>query len=419
MKVTVLGTGCIWTKRACASYLINDDIIIDPGSGTLKQLLKSSNNLLHHEKIEKIKLILITHYHIDHYFDVVHLMWKIASEKNPNTSATVICPPGGKERIMKLCELGMSQPTYNKLNFDKYINFVDASKLNKFVYKDFEITSFLMDHGPTVDYGYMIKERNGKTVSFTGDTNYCKNLEYMINHSDVAFVDMAGTDISNKHFNIIDGIELMYKYKGKCNIIPCHLTSQALDYCNGKINPPQDLMVLNIDDEMPYDFVLKAGSGVKKSQTTDFKFESEKFDKLYGDIVDLNLSLTKRGTSSYKFPTYCFDIVLHNSSTVIGSVVYSVVPDSFEGHNDNVSLSLKEGYNLKSVKYECCQLIKKVAKFHESKILYLTCPPDDFATRKVFESLGAILKEIKTFTFLDDDGVRKTKENCIWIWNLE
>ena len=40
MKITILGTGCIWTKRACASYLINDDIIVDPGSGTLKQLLK-------------------------------------------------------------------------------------------------------------------------------------------------------------------------------------------------------------------------------------------------------------------------------------------------------------------------------------------------------------------------------------------
>ena len=78
MKITILGTGCIWTKRACASYLIDDDIIIDPGSGTLKQLFKSSNTLLHHEKIEKLKLILITHYHIDHYFDIVHLMWKIA-----------------------------------------------------------------------------------------------------------------------------------------------------------------------------------------------------------------------------------------------------------------------------------------------------------------------------------------------------
>ena len=99
MKITILGTGCIWTKRACASYLINDDILMDVGSGTLKQLFKSSNKLLHHEKIGRIKLILISHYHIDHYFDIVHFMWKIASDKNPEFNATIICPPGEKKEL--------------------------------------------------------------------------------------------------------------------------------------------------------------------------------------------------------------------------------------------------------------------------------------------------------------------------------
>ena len=177
MKITILGTGCIWTKRACASYLINDDVIVDPGSGTLKQLLKSSNKLLHHEKIEKIKLILISHYHLDHYFDVAHLMWKIASEKNPNSSATIICPPGGEEKIKLLCQLGMSTDTYGKLNFEKYIKFVDASTMGKFKYNNFEITSYKMDHGSTECYGYLIKEKDGKTVAFTGDTNYCENMQ--------------------------------------------------------------------------------------------------------------------------------------------------------------------------------------------------------------------------------------------------
>lgn len=419
MKITILGTGCIWTKRACASYLINDDIIVDPGSGTLKQLLKSSNKLLHHEKIEKLKVILITHYHIDHYFDIVHLMWKLASTKYPNSSATIICPPGGEERIKLLCQLGMSSSTYAKLDFDKYIKFIDASKMGKFNYNNFEITAHKMDHGPTECYGYIVKEKGGKTVSFTGDTTYCDNLEYMINNTDVSFVDMAGTDISSKHFNIIDGIDLMYKYKDKCNIVPAHLTSQAVDYCVGRITPPKDLMVLDLDQDRPYDFSLKEDKiKTLSKQPTDFKFETKKFDKISGDIIDLSLSLTKRATSSYKFPTYCFDVLLHNSTTTIGSVVYSVVPDNIEGHSDNVSFSFAEGYNLKSVKYECCQLIKKVAKYHKSHVLYLTCPPDDFDTRKVYESLGAYLKEIKTLTYFNQNDIRQTAEKCVWVWEI-
>ena len=65
MKITILGTGCIWTRRACASYLINDNVLVDCGLGTLKQLLKTTESSLHHEKIQKIRLILITHYHMD------------------------------------------------------------------------------------------------------------------------------------------------------------------------------------------------------------------------------------------------------------------------------------------------------------------------------------------------------------------
>jgi len=418
MKVTILGTGCIWTKRACASYLLNDDVLIDPGTGTLKQLLKSSNKLLHHEKIEKLKLILITHYHIDHYFDIVLLMWKIASDKYPNSSATIICPPGGEERIKMLCKLGMSEDSYKKLNFDKYIKFVDASQMGEFKYKNLTITSLKMDHGSIDDYGYVIKEEGGKTLSFTGDSRFCDNMQKMIDISDMAFVDMAGTDISNKHFNIIDGITLMHQYRGKCNIVPCHLTSQALDYCIGRINPPKDLMVLDTSLPMPYDYELPETKPLKQ-ENKDFKFAVDKFSKLNGEIIDLSLSLTKRATNNYKVPTYCFDIVLHNTNTVIGSVNYSVVPDNIEGHNDNVNMVLNKDYDLKSVKYECCQLIKKVAKFHKSSLLYLTCPPTDFGTRKVYESLGAYLKEIKTFTHFDDSNNRKTSEQCVWVWEID
>ncbi len=419
MKITILGTGCIWTKRACASYLINDDIIVDPGSGTLKQLLKSSNKLLHHEKIEKLKLILITHYHLDHYFDIVHLMWKLASEKYPNSSATVICPPGGEERIKALCKLGMSVDTYNKLNFDKYIKFVDASTMGTFKYNNFEITSLRMDHGSTECYGYIFKEKGGKSVGFTGDTNYCDNMKYMIDNTDIAFVDMAGTDISNKHFNIIDGIALMRRYQRKCNIVPCHLTSQALDYCTGRITPPKDLMVLDTSLDMPYNFEIEQTKVLNTENNSDFKFATDKFERLSGEMVDLVLSLTKRAKTNHKYPTYCFDVVLHEGATVVGNVSYSVVPNNIDEHSDNVSMSFLDDYDLRSIKYECCKLVKKVAKYHKSKILYLTCPPDDLETRRVYESLGAYLKEIKTSTYLDNNQKRKTFEDCIWVWEID
>lgn len=64
MKVTLIGTGAIYTKYNSASTLINNNLIIDMPNGTLKQLLK--NNY----EPTNIKIILITHLHGDHTADI-------------------------------------------------------------------------------------------------------------------------------------------------------------------------------------------------------------------------------------------------------------------------------------------------------------------------------------------------------------
>lgn len=418
MKITMLGSGCIWTRRSCASYLINDEIMVDCGLGTLKQVLKSSDILLHHEKIGKIKLFLITHFHLDHYFDLAAFMWKIASNKN-DWKSIIITPPGGEERIKMLCKLGMSESTYKKLDFDKYITFVDASKMGKFKFEDFEITSYKMDHGDIDCYGYIVKEKGGKSVGFTGDSNMCDSMQYMVDHCDMAFVDMAGTDISNKHYNIIDGIELMKKYKGKCNIVPCHLTSQAYDYCVGRISPPRDMMVFDTQDKQPYVWSLKKKNDSDEQEDKAFVFAKEKFARIKGTVVDLVLSSTRLKGGQQKSPTYVFDVMLPDTALIIGKVIYNVLPAQKKSHYFNVYMSFEHDYKMKSVEYDCCMLIKKVAEYHGAKRLYLTCDPNDFDTRLVFEKLGTILQEIKTSTYFDENNKRQLEEDCIWLWEFE
>ncbi len=415
MKITILGTGCIWTKRACASYLIDDDILVDAGAGTMKQLFKSSKNLLHHEKIGKLKLILITHFHLDHFFDLVPLMWKLASDKYPDFKATIICPPNGEQIIKNLCSLGLSYSSFKKLNFDDNITFLDASKLENFKYRDYEISAHKMDHGDIECFGYMVKTSRGKTVSFTGDSTMCDNMRHMVDTSDIAFVDMAGTDISNKHFNIIDGISLMQKYEGKCCIVPCHLTSQALDYCEGRIAPPRDLMVINVDSDKPYDFHLKEAGDKKKQKSQKFAFETKKLKNLKGKMVDLALTKT---FIDEDIPIYSFDVRLPKTLENVGQVIYGVVAKTDDLHRGNVEINMTKDMDFRSIKYDCCQQIKKVAMFHKASSLQLTCDPEDFDTRRVYDSLGAYLKEIKTISHRDVEGKRSLVERCIWVWEF-
>lgn len=64
MKITLIGTGSMYTKYNSASTLINDDLLVDLPNGTTKQLLKQGFDLT------KIKTILITHFHGDHTADI-------------------------------------------------------------------------------------------------------------------------------------------------------------------------------------------------------------------------------------------------------------------------------------------------------------------------------------------------------------
>lgn len=245
----------------------------------------------------------------------------------------------------------------------------------------------------------------------------CDNLMKMIDCSNLAFVDMAGTDISYKHFNIIDGIELMKKYKDKCTIFPCHLTSQAYDYSVGKINIPKELTVINSDDEVPFDFWTLEKEELPE-MTIDFEESRKKFGRIEGQFVDLVLSSTATEGSQYKTPTFYFDVCPRGSSLIIGKVSYSIIPNDLKGHEGNVYMSFDREYKFKSLEYECCQLIKRVAKYHGATRLYLTCDPRDFDTRTVFDTLGVRLQEITTSTYYDENGKRQIMENCIWQWDF-
>lgn len=64
MKVRVIGSGSMWTSYNSASYMIDDDILIDVPNGMCKNLFRMGINP------RLIKNVLITHFHGDHYFDM-------------------------------------------------------------------------------------------------------------------------------------------------------------------------------------------------------------------------------------------------------------------------------------------------------------------------------------------------------------
>ena len=108
MKVRLLGTGAIYSKYNCASELIDDKILVDVGNGVLKELRKINYDL------KKLKMIIITHLHADHYADLPALILNLEVEEKLKP-IYISGPKDLKENLIKLCHI------YYQDFFDEFI----------------------------------------------------------------------------------------------------------------------------------------------------------------------------------------------------------------------------------------------------------------------------------------------------------
>ncbi|MDR0849937.1 MAG: MBL fold metallo-hydrolase [Christensenellaceae bacterium] len=417
MKLTILGTGCAWTKRGCANYLLDNNIVVDPGFGSIKQLLKSDDRLMHHEKIERIDLVIITHFHSDHYFDIPYILQKCAIGKYADRKLTIIAPEGGKNNIMELCRLGLERESYEKIKFDSFIEWHECRHGEPIKWHDLEITPLKVEHGTTLAFGYIIKQPSGKLLGFTGDTCMCDSYQYMLDNCDTLVACMSNTKKEKKLFNIVEGIQIMKKYRGKCCIIPAHMTSQGWDYARERIRVPQDLEAFDLEVDLPYDFELKNPPQKPTKPAKNFKF-SKSFGDLKGTRVDLHL-LKANMRDDYKggLPAYQYEIIDRTTKMVIGNMFLTIGYNPYVLNGGSVFFDMADNYG--NLMLDTMLAVKKVALHHRMDKIYLSIRPDS-NTRKLCDELGAHLAEIKTFDENNKVYINNSDdpERCIYIWKI-
>ena len=139
MKVRLLGTGAIYSKYNCASELIDDKILVDVGNGVLKELRKINYDL------KKLKMIIITHLHADHYADLPALILNLEVEENLKP-IYIAGPKDLKENLIELCHI------YYQDFFEKFIEeklkFIDILPETKAIdlINDYDIAVQKVDH---------------------------------------------------------------------------------------------------------------------------------------------------------------------------------------------------------------------------------------------------------------------------------
>ncbi len=224
MKLQFLGSGdafgsggrfntCIFVEAECSTFLI------DCGTSALiamKQYGLAPN---------QIDTILITHLHADHFGGIPFFLLDAQFFAKRREPLTIAGPPGIKERIPTAMEIFFPGSSQTKPKFDLRIlelEPVTSTELNMI-----RITPFVVDHDRVASYYAYRIEVDGRTISYSGDTEWRDELIEVGREADL-FICEA------------------YYYEKQ---VPKHLDLKTLEQHLPKIQPKR-LILTHMNDDM-------------------------------------------------------------------------------------------------------------------------------------------------------------------------
>jgi ribonuclease BN (tRNA processing enzyme) len=183
MKVKILGTGTAVPslKRLSSSYLVTagwGNILIDVGPSVVRRLLEFGY------KVEEIDIIIITHFHPDHTADLVTFLFACNyGESERRKPLTIVGGKGIRAFCRKLSEL---YPWIVPLHYRLQIKTLPRGTWR---IKDGSVTTTGMKHREE-SIGVRLEEK-GKSVVFSGDTEYTPALARLAYRADLLVVECS------------------------------------------------------------------------------------------------------------------------------------------------------------------------------------------------------------------------------------
>ena len=192
MKLTILGSGtCVPSKRRAPSgYLLNsgkDKILLDGGSGTLRQLAKAGTNY------SSIETLMYTHFHVDHTAELLPLLFARKNDPSPLISEklNIYGPEGMLEYILRLDQFAGSWVYKDDDSItDKELKANDEINLGGCT------VSCHSTYHQSNSIGYRFISDNGKIFSYTGDTDAGNRLVPLLRNADIAVAECSFPDSS-------------------------------------------------------------------------------------------------------------------------------------------------------------------------------------------------------------------------------
>jgi len=251
MEITILGsgTGVPSVRRASPCILAASQdtrLLVDTGPGALRQLVKAGASL------NDIDLIIYTHFHIDHTADMIPFLFasKYGPGRQRTRDLTLLGPPGLKKLYDGLCSVygRWAAPEHFSL---EWIEIRDETVR----FKDLTVQALPVNHIES-SIAVRLTCPRGKTVVFSGDTDYCPEIVRLSQNADMAVLECSFPEGMKCAGHLTPSLAGRIAREARCKKLtlthfypPCDsadIPAQAATEFSGEIVIAEDLMRVSL-----------------------------------------------------------------------------------------------------------------------------------------------------------------------------
>ncbi len=192
MEIIILGSGtCVPSiRRAGPAACVRTEgytILIDSSSGTLRQLVKAGIDY------SDVDMILYTHLHPDHVGEFVPFIFatKYAPGYTRTRPVLILAAEGFGEfyQGLKAAFGEWVEPLAGKLDISE----IPVAMKSSMQYPPLTISTIPVRHTPQ-SLAYRLKDSSGRSVVFSGDTDYCEELIDLAQGADMLVSECAAPE---------------------------------------------------------------------------------------------------------------------------------------------------------------------------------------------------------------------------------
>ncbi|MEV5574338.1 ribonuclease Z [Spirillospora sp. NPDC052269] len=244
MELQFIGTGSIISDRMSSSALVDGAILIDAPNGSMKAMRRRGLDPA------AVDLCLITHFHADHFWDVVFLLLEQGLLRRRDTDLVLIGPAGLADRVRQLVELAYPG-AWKGLRPKTRPSFVEIGGSGgewegSAGGRRYEIKARPVRH-TVPGLGYRVTDDQGTTLGLTGDTAYCPAVEELASTSSTLVADTTfPAEGRAGHMGLRDVEALAARHPG-LQVLATHLSDDVPAPTRPNVTFPDDGQRFTLD----------------------------------------------------------------------------------------------------------------------------------------------------------------------------